>query len=109
MELNISEMKKNWINKNKTQEPQMGVFEYSLPPTTEEWARWSETLADATKQEMHACTFFKNANEEQCGKPMESVENQLALGTDNFPKTIAKAHEASGNCRQCQPKKQQQW
>ena len=29
----------------------------------------------------------------------------MASGTDDFPKTVAKAHEALGNCRQCQPKK----
>ena len=47
---------------------------------------------------VHVC-FFKNANKEQCGELIESVENQCALGTDNFPKTIAKAHEALGNYR----------
>ena len=71
----------------------------------EKWASRNEPLSDTTKQEMHGCIFFESANKEQCGKLMESVENQLVLGTDNFPKTIAEAHKALDSHGQCQPKK----
>ena len=47
----------------------------------EEWATRNEPLADTTKQEVHACIFFKNANKEQCGKSAESVE--MSKGSAN--------------------------